>query len=739
MENTKKTFIFDMTSEEIQTKIEKYLPVRKKEKDKFGEVFTPLSLINELLYSIPLTIWKDPEAKWLDPANGIGNFFMMVYQKLMKELPDKYNKNGIHYATTKEKGNHIIKNMLYMIEINPNNVKVSQQIFGPNANICCCDFLDEEKWRSQFLKNKNKQLLFDVIVCNPPFQIEQQGERKGAHGNKTLWDKFIIKSLNLLKYNGFLAFITPSSWRRPENKLYNLMTKQNQLIYLHIFGEKQTLHLFNVLQRVDLYVIEKKPKYQNTIIVDELGKRREINLSNWEFLPNYNYDDIKEILKNNKNYNTNDGIQILYNSTLYERRKPYVKEQKTEKYKYPIAHSINKKGIIFSYTDEKIKGHFGQSKVILGLGRNQYPINDYDGKYGMSLLTFGIPITSKKQGDDIVKAINTDEFKEIIKATKWTAFQTDWRMFKHFNPDFYKHFLKSKKTVKNNDIKFNTKKLKLRQSNKKVNKTKKQMYRHFGGNILGQGTHGTISIDTTNVSSVIKTFTDISKCKGLQNEYLIQTELASDFISNHFDILVPQCCCYNITERICSYKMTRIYPFPNYTYYLIPNFAQNDIDNIFGHSTIGYEVGINPLINKYKINIEECVFKIGKMFSYLHYVKMLDGYDCEIIIGSLYENQTIPNIFLIDFDKIQKFVFELNITVYRKIDEQTIDEKILTNAPKFARFLFGALISMSLLPINSDLKRIFIAGYATYLPSDKYLLQQSVFEQVIILINEYAV
>jgi hypothetical protein len=43
----------------------------------------------------------------------------------------------------------------------------------------------------------------------------------------------------------------------------------------------------------------------------------------------------------------------LYNSTLYERRKPYVKEEKTEKYKYPIAHSINKKGIIFSYTDEK--------------------------------------------------------------------------------------------------------------------------------------------------------------------------------------------------------------------------------------------------------------------------------------------------------------------------------------------------------------------------------------------------
>ena len=33
-----------------------------------------------------------------------------------------------------------------------------------------------------------------------------------------------------------------------------------------------------------------------------------------------------------------------------------------------------------------------------------------------------------------------DEFKEIIKATKWGAFQTDWRMFKYFRPDFYKNF-----------------------------------------------------------------------------------------------------------------------------------------------------------------------------------------------------------------------------------------------------------------------------------------------------------
>jgi hypothetical protein len=108
------------------------------------------------------------------------------------------------------------------------------------------------------------------------------------------------------------------------------------------------------------------------------------------------------------------------------------------------VHGITQEGLGLIYSNDKSKGHFGVSKIILNVNENQYPENDYDGKYGMSELSFGIPITSKKQGDCIVEAINTDEFKEIIKATKWGTFQTDYKMFKYFRPDFYKGFLNSK-------------------------------------------------------------------------------------------------------------------------------------------------------------------------------------------------------------------------------------------------------------------------------------------------------
>ena len=418
--------IHAMTDKDIEEKIEQYLPVREAEKNKYGEVFTPTKLIDEMLNKLPLSVWSNPDLKWLDPANGIGNFPMVAYQRLMKGLASwEQNEN--------KRSKYIIENMLYMVEINPQNIKISKTIFGSNSNICCADFLnDSETCFTQFGVET-----FDIIMGNPPFQKEQEGKREGGYGGRTLWPKFIVKSIELLVDNGYLCFITPPSWRKPEHKLYNLMTKDNQLLYLHIYSEKQGRQLFNVSQKIDLYVIQNHIPTKDTEIIDELDNKIELDVTKWMFLPNYDFENIKKIMTTEE-----EGIKVIYSSSIYETRKPYVKNNESDKYKYPVVHSINQEGLVFWHTDDKTKGHFGVSKVLLNFNRHQYPVNDYEGKYGMSQITFGIPITSKKQGDDIVRAINSDEFKEIIKATKWGAFQTDWRMFKYFKPDFYKQFLK---------------------------------------------------------------------------------------------------------------------------------------------------------------------------------------------------------------------------------------------------------------------------------------------------------
>jgi len=90
-------------------------------KKKHGEVFTPPNLINELLDKLPEDVWKNKDLKWFDPAVGVGNFMIEVYYRLMKGLEESIPELD-------ERKNHIINNMLYMAEINENNVKICKEL-----------------------------------------------------------------------------------------------------------------------------------------------------------------------------------------------------------------------------------------------------------------------------------------------------------------------------------------------------------------------------------------------------------------------------------------------------------------------------------------------------------------------------------------------------------------------------------------------------------------------------------
>jgi len=416
------------------------LTIRKEEKNLYGEVFTPVELICEMFDKIPDEVWKNPDLKWLDPANGIGNFPVVAYYKLMESLKDNYDSSKY---SDKSLSKHIIEDMLYMVELNPVNSNVCEKIFkmiDPKSkpNIITKSFLDfsPSDFEGKDIEGKDIDK-FNVIIGNPPFQKSQIGVRKGKGQN--IWDKFVIKSFEIMKDNSIFAFIHPPNWRGPDNKLWDILS-QKQLLYLHIFNKKDGIKIFNASTRFDVYVLENKPVYKNTDIIDELGNINSINLSEWSFLPNYDYDNIKEILTTEEN-----GIDVIYNTYYHNQNfnKGYLSDKKTNVYKIPIVHSVNKEGLGYWYSSFKKKEHF-IPKVILNVNEKQYNYkeqNDYNGLMGMSNNSFGIPITSKKEGDLILKAIGTDKFKTMINATKWGSFQTDYKMFKYFKKDFYKYFI----------------------------------------------------------------------------------------------------------------------------------------------------------------------------------------------------------------------------------------------------------------------------------------------------------
>ena len=82
-------------------------------------------LVNEMLDKLPKEIWKNKNLKWLDPANGMGNFPIAVYLRLMEGLKDEIKD-------IKKRKKHILENMLYMCELNKKNVFVCNQIFNIN-------------------------------------------------------------------------------------------------------------------------------------------------------------------------------------------------------------------------------------------------------------------------------------------------------------------------------------------------------------------------------------------------------------------------------------------------------------------------------------------------------------------------------------------------------------------------------------------------------------------------------
>ena len=93
--------------------------VRSKNRiDNTGEVFTPPSLVNEMIDQIPLEKLQNPDAKFLDLCAGSGNFSIRL-----KELLCQYHDEK-----------HVLDNMLYVIEFQEDNHIELCQRLGVNPS-----------------------------------------------------------------------------------------------------------------------------------------------------------------------------------------------------------------------------------------------------------------------------------------------------------------------------------------------------------------------------------------------------------------------------------------------------------------------------------------------------------------------------------------------------------------------------------------------------------------------------
>lgn len=420
--------LLDMTNKEIEEFIAKHLPVKTAEKKKYGEVFTPSALIKKILDFFPRNIWSNPDLKWLDPSCGTGNFMILIYQKLMLGLDKKFESEKV-------RSNHIIKNMLFMIELNNKNVAICKQIFGPDANIVCSDFLADNKF---FLDCST----FDCIVGNPPFQDDVNV--KGTGGKSKLYERIFIKSCEMLNTDGYLSFIVPDNMLSGNGNVgYNTLIK-NDIQFVSLNSEIQAF--FPGIQQYICYFFMQKRESKNTTIEDADGHHFTTHLENRPVNPVRNWSPYTEKLL--KKY-----IGNVKNAAVYNRGKQLSLYNGT---KYSVIYTSSKK--LRTNKLELAPGLGIKKAVIFAISPNMEYEMDYTGKYGVGPNTFYIPFKTFIQGKNLATFLKSEHYKTLALACKTS------RQFLKIG--FIEH-LNLSKILEKDSL---TKTL----SNKKTNKTKQK-------------------------------------------------------------------------------------------------------------------------------------------------------------------------------------------------------------------------------------------------------------------------
>ena len=86
---------------ELLELINECLKPKQVEKQKYGEVFTQMNIVDEMLDKLPQEVWTNKKLKWFDPAVGMGNFPIAVYLRqyqMMIVVSTLYNRMRLFTA-----------------------------------------------------------------------------------------------------------------------------------------------------------------------------------------------------------------------------------------------------------------------------------------------------------------------------------------------------------------------------------------------------------------------------------------------------------------------------------------------------------------------------------------------------------------------------------------------------------------------------------------------------------------
>lgn len=391
-----------------------FIPTANEKKDN-AEIPTPVKLVDEMLDTIPLEFWSSP-SKVFEPCCGKGNFVLGIFDRFYKGLEAKYPNNI-------ERCKVIMTQCIYYADLTTLNVFITTELLKchvQNYYYCAGGELDIDysfnNYTGDTLKLNIKKEWnitgFDAVIGNPPYQ-KNFNNNNGRVGGSSLWSEFINYSMNIIKDNGYLLFITPCSWmtggsNKQSGNILNGVMQKYTLLYVNI---EECAKYFSAGSTFSYYLIKK--------IVEE---------TNFECICNYKKKIYKSQISNTifrkllviPKIFTNEMISIIHkienanNEKLhFQRVRDLDSSAQTKRYNETGKYNVRHKVVDIRKTDW-IQACMNKDKIVISMPG--YIKATYDKECGCSDASLFMYVNNLQHGEELINLLNSNIYQLIINS-----------------------------------------------------------------------------------------------------------------------------------------------------------------------------------------------------------------------------------------------------------------------------------------------------------------------------------